>query len=171
MNRGYSREHYLKRIEKIKSKLSDVALSTDIIAGFPTETEEDHLATLELMQKVQFDGAFMFKYSPREGTKAFKLEDDIPDEIKLKRLNEIIDLQNNIAREINQSEIGKVHEVLTEGPSKKVKSEWMGRTKHNKVVIFDNSSINAMVGDKVQVKITKSNSATLIGDPLIKFTQ
>jgi len=164
MNRNYNRTHYLERICKIKEKLVDFALSTDIIAGFPTETEEDHQATLSLMEEVGFDGAFMFKYSPREGTKAFKMEDDIPEEIKIRRLNEIIDLQNKIARQKNEKEIGKSYEVLTEGPSKKKKTEWMGRTLHNKVVIFDNTKRNALVGDKVIVKITRANSATLFGD-------
>lgn len=164
MNRGYTREHYLERIDKIQSILSDYALSTDIISGFPTETEEDHKMTLSLMEQVRFDGAFMFKYSPREGTKAFKINDNISEEVKLKRLNEIIDLQNSIAKEKNESEIGKIYEVLTEGPSKKKKHEWMGRTKHNKVVIFDNTLTNALVGDKVSVRITKANSATLLGE-------
>jgi tRNA-2-methylthio-N6-dimethylallyladenosine synthase len=169
MNRGYTREHYLGRIQKINEILDDVSLTTDIIAGFPTETDEDHQFTLDLMKEVKFDGAFMFKYSPREGTKAFKLIDDISEEIKIRRLNEIIDLQNQIAKEKNESEIGKSYEVLTEGPSKKKKSEWMGRTKHNKVVIFDNTEIDALVGDKVQVKINRANSATLFGDAIIKF--
>lgn len=163
MNRGYTKEHYIGRILKIKEILKEAALSTDIIAGFPSETEEDHRETLNLMKEVRFDGAFMFKYSPREGTKAFKIEDDIPEEIKMKRLNEIIDLQNLIAKEKNEDEIGKDFEVLVEGPSKKKKTEWMGRTRHNKVVIFDNSEKDAKVGDKVITNIFKSNSATLFG--------
>lgn len=164
MQRGYTVEHYLNRIEKIKANLTDYALSTDIIAGFPTETLEDHQATLELMNEVKFDGAFMFKYSPREGTKAFKMEDDIPEEEKLRRLNEIIELQNKHSKELNEKEIGKTFEVLAEGPSKKRKSEWMGRTKHNKVVIFDNTDENILYGDLIQVKIKKANSATLFGE-------
>lgn len=164
MQRGYTVEHYLNRIEKIKEHLTDYALSTDIIAGFPTETLEDHQATLELMNEVKFDGAFMFKYSPREGTKAFKMEDDIPEEEKLRRLNEIIELQNKHSKELNEKEIGKTFEVLAEGPSKKRKNEWMGRTKHNKVVIFDNTDENVLYGDLIQVKIKKANSATLFGE-------
>ncbi|MGB9701835.1 MAG: tRNA (N6-isopentenyl adenosine(37)-C2)-methylthiotransferase MiaB [Candidatus Kapaibacteriota bacterium] len=164
MQRGYTVEHYLNRIEKIKEHLTDYALSTDIIAGFPTETLEDHQATLKLMNEVKFDGAFMFKYSPREGTKAFKMEDDIPEEEKLRRLNEIIELQNKHSKELNEKEIGKTFEVLAEGPSKKRKNEWMGRTKHNKVVIFDNTDENVLYGDLIQVKIKKANSATLFGE-------
>lgn len=163
MNRGYTKDHYYGRILKIREILKDAALSTDIIAGFPSETEFDHQETLNLMKKVRFDGAFMFKYSPREGTKAFKIEDDIPEEVKMKRLNEIIDLQNLIAKEKNEEEIGKNFEVLVEGPSKKKITEWMGRTRHNKVVIFDNSEKDAKVGDKVITSIFKSNSATLFG--------
>lgn len=163
MNRGYTREHYLDRIYKIKSRLDEFSLSTDIIAGFPTETDEDHKQTLELMKEVRFDGAFMFKYSPREGTKAFKMEDDVSEETKIIRLNEIIDLQNQISKENNKLEIGKTYEVLVEKPSKKKPYEWMGRTKLNKVVIFDNSSEKYKQGDLVNVTISRSNSATLIG--------
>ncbi len=164
MNRGYTREHYLERISKIQTTLNEFSLSTDIIAGFPTETDEDHNQTLELMQDVQFDGAFMFKYSPREGTKAYKMIDDIPEEVKVQRLNEIIELQNKISKEKNKLEIGKIYEVLVEKPSKKKPQEWMGRTKLNKVVIFDNTDEKYQTGDLVNVTIKRSNSATLIGD-------
>lgn len=164
MNRGYSREHYLKRIEKIKTTLREYSLSTDIIAGFPTETDEDHKLTLDLMNEVRFDGAFMFKYSAREGTKAYKMADDVDEEIKLYRLNEIIDLQSTISKENNKMEIGKAYEILVEKPSKKKPNEWMGRTKLNKVVIFDNTNEKYKAGDFVMVKINRSNSATLIGE-------
>lgn len=163
MNRGYTREHYIERINKIKSTLSEYSLSTDIIAGFPTETDQDHQQTIELIKEVRFDGAFMFKYSPREGTKAFKMRDDVPEELKVHRLNEIIDLQNKISRDNNKSEIGRTYEVLVEKTSKKKPNEWMGRTKHNKVVIFDNSDSKHKMGDTISVKITRSNSATLVG--------
>lgn len=166
MNRGYSREHYLDRIKKIKSNLNEFSISTDIIAGFPTETEEDHKLTLELMKEVRFDGAFMFKYSPREGTKAYKMADDISEEIKIRRLNEIIELQSQISKENNIAEVGKTYEVLVEKPSKKKLYEWMGRTKLNKVVIFDNASEKYKPGDLVSIRITRSNSATLMGDVL-----
>ncbi len=164
MNRGYTREHYLGRIQKIKENLTDYALSSDIIAGFPDETEQDHQDTIELMKAVQLDGAFMFKYSPREGTKAYKLDDNVPEEIKTRRLNEIISLQNSISKSRNQLEIGKTMEVLVEKPSKKKATEWMGRTKSNKVVIFDNFENKYKEGDLVHTKIIRSNSATLFGE-------
>ncbi len=164
MNRGYTREHYLNRIEKIKNTLKEYSLSTDIITGFPTETDDDHKQTLELMREVRFDGAFMFKYSPREGTKAYKMKDDIPEELKIQRLNEIIELQNQISKENNKAEIGKICEVLVDKPSKKKPYEWMGRTKLNKVVVFDNSNDKYQAGDLIFVKIHKSNSATLFGE-------
>ncbi|MFP4369082.1 MAG: tRNA (N6-isopentenyl adenosine(37)-C2)-methylthiotransferase MiaB, partial [Candidatus Kapaibacterium sp.] len=136
MNRRYTVEHYLERIVKIREYLPDASLTTDIIAGYPGESDEDHRATLDILRGVRYDGAFMFKYSPREGTKAYKFDDNVPDEIKTTRLNEIINLQHEISDTLNKAEQGKIHEVLVEGPSKRNKDEWMGRTKTNKVVIF-----------------------------------
>jgi tRNA-2-methylthio-N6-dimethylallyladenosine synthase len=130
MNRHYTPGHYLERIAKIKELIPNCALSTDIISGFPTETEEEHQMTLDLMRKVRYDGAYMFNYSPREKTKSWMMEDDVPLEVKRRRLSEIIELQNEIAREINQSEHGIIHEVLVEGPSKKNEDEWQGRSRH-----------------------------------------
>jgi tRNA-2-methylthio-N6-dimethylallyladenosine synthase len=164
MNRGYTSEHYLGRIQKIKENLTDYALSSDIITGFPDETEQDHQDTIELMKAVQLDGAFMFKYSPRKGTKAYKLADNVPEDIKKRRLNEIITLQNSISKSRNQLEIGKSLEVLVEKPSKKKATEWMGKTKSNKVVIFDNLENQFKEGDLVHTKIIRSNSATLFGE-------
>lgn len=164
MHRVYTIEHYLGRIQKIRELMPDCSLSTDIIAGFPTETEEDHQMTLDLLQQVRYDGAFMFKYSPREGTKAYEFEDDVPDEVKIRRLNEIINLQNKISAEKNQTEIGKVHTILVEGPSKKNRYEWQGRTDTNKVTIFPNYEGIYKMGDFVKVKINRSTSATLFGE-------
>jgi len=138
-------------------------LSTDIIAGFPTETEEDHKMTLSLLEEVRFDGAFMFKYSPREGTKAYEMGDDVPDEVKIRRLNEIIELQQRISHEINQGMIGSEVEVLVEGESKRSSEQWMGRTDTNKVVIFPRSD-EIKPGDYIIVRINKATSATLFGD-------
>ncbi|HRS01597.1 MAG TPA: tRNA (N6-isopentenyl adenosine(37)-C2)-methylthiotransferase MiaB [Bacteroidota bacterium] len=166
MNRDYTREHYLNRIAKIREIIPDCALSTDIIAGFPSETIEDHLQTLDLMRNVEFDGAFMFKYSARQGTKAYNMDDDVPESEKIARLNEIINIQNKISYKKNQLEIGKSYEILVEGKSKKNPSEWMGRTKSNKVVIFDNTKLNSNAGDLIDVKIYKANSATLFGSIL-----
>ncbi len=164
MLREYTVEHYLERIAKCRELIPNVSFSTDIIAGFPNETEEEHQMTLDLLRKVRYDGAFMFKYSPRENTRAFKMEDNIDEEVKVRRLNEIIELQHEIARELNKEEIGRVHEVLVEGPSKKNEDEWMGRSDTNKVVIFPNADRKYNIGDLVNVKITESTSATLKGE-------
>lgn len=164
MNRRYTVEHYLGIIEKIKSKIPDIALSTDIIAGYPDETIEDHQATLNLIEKVRYSGAFMFKYSPREGTKAYDEEDNIPEEEKLRRLNEIINLQNSIAKDLNAQDKGKILEVLVEQPSKRNEQEWMGRTSTNKITVFPNENGKYKAGDYVNVKIKRSTSATLYGE-------
>ncbi len=164
MKRGYTARHYLDRISKIKETMPGISLTTDIIAGFPGETEEDHKKTLELIDIVRYDGAFMFRYSPREGTRAFKLEDDVPEKEKIRRLNEIIFLQQSISKERNFKEIGKEHEILVEGPSKKNPYEWQGRTGTNKVVIFPLSETDIKIGDIVSVNIIRSTSATLFGE-------
>ncbi|MBA4251249.1 MAG: tRNA (N6-isopentenyl adenosine(37)-C2)-methylthiotransferase MiaB [Chlorobiaceae bacterium] len=163
MNRTYSIEHYLNLIEKARKIIPGVSFSTDIISGFPSETFEDHLATLDVMQKVRFDGAYMFKYSPREGTKAFRLNDDVDEETKSKRLQEIISLQQSISNEINQETIGKEEEILVEGFSRKSNDFLAGRTDSNKVVVFP--LIDGIEeGDYVNVKITGGTSATLFGE-------
>ena len=135
MNRTYTVEHYLNLIEKAKKIIPDVSFSTDIISGFPTETWEDHFATLEVMKQVRYDGAYMFKYSPREGTKAFRMENDVPENVKSKRLQEIIDVQQQISFEKNQALIGTEEIILVEGLSKKSDDFIAGRTDSNKVVI------------------------------------
>ncbi len=163
MNRTYDRKHYLELVKKIRETIPGVSLSTDIIAGFPTETEEDHKLTLSLLEEVRFDGAFMFKYSPREGTKAYEMGDDVPDEVKVRRLNEIIELQQKISHEINQGIIGKEVEVLVEGVSKRSSEQWMGRTDTNKVVIFPKDE-NVKPGDYIIIRINRATSATLFGD-------
>ena len=164
MNRTHPVEHYYERIDMIKKLMPHCALSTDIITGFPTETEEDHEATMELMRHVRYDGAYMFKYSPRERTKAWKMGDDIPDEVKVRRLNEIINQQNAIAREINQTLIGSIEKILVEGTSKKNPMEWQGRTDSNKVTIFpQNEQSPYVIGDIIAVTIEKASSATLFG--------
>lgn len=164
MNRHYTVEHYIERMNKIKEYMPNVALSTDIISGFPGETEEDHQLTLDLMREVRYDGAYMFNYSPRPKTKSYKMEDDVPTDVKKRRLSEIIDLQNSISAEINEGEVGKVHEVLVEGPSKKNELEWQGRSDTNKVVIFDNADGKIKSGQYVKCLVNDSTSATLFGD-------
>ena len=163
MNRTYSIEHYLTIIDKARKIIPGVSFSTDIIAGFPTETDKDHEMTLSLMKKVRYDGAFMFKYSPREGTKAFSMNDDVPEEVKSKRLNDIIDLQQSVSYELNQALTDTEEIILVEGSSKKSEDFLAGRTGTNKIVIFPRSNeIN--VGNYVKVKINRSTSATLFGD-------
>jgi len=163
MNRTYSIEHYLTMIDKARKIIPGVSFSTDIIAGFPTETDEDHEMTLSIMKKVIYDGAFMFKYSPREGTKAFSMTDDVPEEIKTKRLNEIIALQHSVSYELNQALTGTEEIILVEGLSKKSNDFLFGRTGTNKIVIFPvNNEVS--VGNYVKVKINRSTSATLFGD-------
>jgi len=161
MNRTYSIEHYRNLVEKIRSSIPNVALSTDIIAGFPTETEDDHKATLDVIEKTRYDGAFMFKYSPRENTKAWKMGDDVPDDVKTRRLNEIITLQRSISLEINKQMIGQKVDVLVEGTSKKSDTDFMGRTDTNKTVVFPEGDYK--VGDYITVKIHDANAATLFG--------
>ncbi len=162
MNREYSREWYLDRINAIRSIIPDCSISTDIIAGFCTETEEDHGETLSLMELAEYDFAFMFKYSERPGTKAArKYRDDVPDEIKTRRLNEIIALQNRLSARSKRNDLGKVLEVLIEGPSKRSPDFLSGRTSQNKVVVFPADGHGT--GEYVNVLTERHTSATLIG--------
>lgn len=163
MNRSYTVGHYLSLIEKARKIIPGVSITTDIISGFPTETYEDHLMTMDLMQHVRYDGAYMFKYSAREGTKAFKMEDDVPDEIKTKRLQEIIELQKEISCEINQELVQKEEIILVEGFSRKSDKFLAGRTDSNKIVIIPLHE-NIKEGDFVKVKINRATHATLFGE-------
>lgn len=161
MNRKYTREHYLERIGKIREILPDCAITTDVIAGFCSETEEDHALTLSLFREVRFDGAFMFQYSERPGTKASRqFPDDVPQETKTARLNEIIALQNVISLERNQECVGKTFEVLVEGRSKRSDRELVGRTSQNKTCVFPDTGLKP--GDYAMVKVLSCSSATLI---------
>jgi len=162
MNRKYTREWYLDRVAAIRRILPDCGLTTDIFVGYHSETEEDHQLSLSLMRECQYDSAFMFKYSERPGTYASKhLPDDVPEETKIHRLNEMIALQNELSAESYRRDIGKTYEVLAEGVSKRSKSQLFGRTQQNKVVVFDRGSHH--IGDFVQIEITESSSATLKG--------
>jgi tRNA-2-methylthio-N6-dimethylallyladenosine synthase len=167
MNRTYTIEHYLTIIEKARQIIPGVTFSTDIISGFPTETYEDHLATLEVMRKVRYDGAYMFKYSPREGTKAFRMKDDVDEETKSKRLTEIVDEQQKISYEVNQELIGTETEILIEGFSKKSNEFLAGRTDTNKVVIIPNND-DISKADYIKVRINKATSGTLFADIIEK---
>jgi tRNA-2-methylthio-N6-dimethylallyladenosine synthase len=161
MNRSYSAGHYLGLVEKIKKAIPGVSLSTDIIAGFPTETADDHQATIALMKEVKYDGAFTFKYSPRENTKAWSMTDDVPEEVKVERLNEIIDVQREISYRKNQEIIGQIVEVLVEGESKKSADDFCGRTGTNKMVVMPRNGYAA--GEYISVRVERANSATLFG--------
>ncbi len=169
MKRKYDREWYLGRIAAIREKIPDCGISTDIIAGFCGETEEDHRQTLSLMREVGYDSAFMFKYSERPGTFASRnYPDDIPEEVKLRRLNEIIQLQQQLSLESNRRDIGKTFELLVEGASKKNASQYFGRNSQNKVVVFDNppsadGKRKIAVGDYVMAQVEDCTAATLLG--------
>ena len=167
MNRKYDREWFLERIEAIRKIIPGCGLSTDIMCGFHSETEEDHQETLSLMREVIFDSAFMFKYSERPGTFASKkLSDNIPEEIKKRRLQEIIDLQREHMELSNQRDVGKEFEVLIEGYSKRSRDQFFGRTDESKVVVFDKKSHK--MGQIIRVKINGYTSATLLGESIVE---
>ena len=163
MNRKYTREWYMDRVNAIRRIIPDCGLSTDIFVGYHSETEEDHQLSLDLMREVGYDSAFMFKYSERPGTYASKhLPDDVPEEEKIRRLNELIALQTEISAQQNKKDEGKTFDVLVEGFSKRSRNQLCGRTEQNKMVVFDKGSHH--IGETVKVKITGSTSATLFGE-------
>lgn len=164
MNRKYTREWYLGRLAAIRRKMHDCAISTDLIAGFCGETEEDHAQTLSLMREVGYDSAYMFKYSQRPGTQAARrMVDDIPEDVKTARLNEIIELQNGLSLESNRRDVGKCFEVLVEGTSRRSSEQLCGRTSQNKMVVFD-AADGIKAGDYITVRITDCTLATLFGE-------
>ena len=163
MNRKYTREWYMDRVNAIRRIIPDCGLSTDIFVGYHSETEEDHQLSLDLMREVGYDSAFMFKYSERPGTYASKhLPDDVPEEEKIRRLNELIALQTDISAQQNKKDEGKIFDVLVEGFSKRSREQLCGRTEQNKMVVFDKGTHH--IGETVKVKITGSTSATLFGE-------
>ena len=163
MNRKYTREWYMDRVEAIRRIIPDCGLSTDIFVGYHSETEEDHQLSLSLMREVGYDSAFMFKYSERPGTYASKhLPDDVPEEEKIRRLNELIALQTEISAQQNKKDEGKTFDVLIEGFSKRSREQLMGRTEQNKAVVMDKAGHH--IGETVSVRITGSTSATLLGE-------
>ena len=162
MNRKYTREWYLSRVDAIRRIIPDCGLSTDIFVGYHSETEEDHELSLSLMREVGYDSAFMFKYSERPGTYASKhLPDDVPEEEKIRRLNQLIALQTELSAEANRRDVGKTFPVLVEGFSKRSREQLMGRNEQNKAVVFDRGSHH--IGETVPVTITSATSATLLG--------
>ncbi len=161
MRRRYTRDWYLERVAKIRSVMPGCAITTDIIAGFCSETEEDHRDTLDVMRKVRYDYAYMFQYSERPGTlAALKYPDDVPPEVKGRRLEEIIALQNELSARSNRSDVGKVFEVLIEGPSRRDSSQLCGRASNNKMCVFTDSVHTK--GDYVKVRVDDCTSATLL---------
>lgn len=165
MNRTYTREWYLNKVKRIREIMPDCGLSTDVISGFCTETEEEHQDTLSLMELSRFDMAYMFSYSERPGTLAARrYTDDVPEDVKKRRLDEIIKLQNGHSRESYLNDIGKTFEILIEGDSKRSSADWCGRNSQNKMTVFPKGNYDLKKGDYVQVKITSATSATLIGE-------
>lgn len=163
MNRKYTREWYLDRIDAIRRNIPDCGITTDLFTGFHDESEEDFLCTLDLMRTVGFDSSFMFKYSERPGTLASKtMPDNIPEDVKIERLNRMIALQNELSAESNRKDVGKTFEVLVEGVSKRSTAQMVGRTQQNKTCVFPRG--NAKIGDFVKVRVVGSSSATLICD-------
>jgi len=165
MNRNYSREWYMAKVDRIKEIMPDCGISSDIIAGFCTETEEDHQDTLSMMEYVQYDMSYMFFYSERPGTLAQRrYKDDVPEDVKKRRLQEIVELQNKLSQESNKRDLGKTFKVLIEGDSKKSNKDWMGRTSQNKVIVFRKGEHNYKPGDYVHVKVNECTQATLLGE-------
>ena len=168
MNRTYTREWYLNKVKRIREIMPDCGLSTDVISGFCTETEDDHKDTLSVMELSRYDMAYMFSYSERPGTLAARrYSDDIPEEVKKRRLIEIINLQNSLSRESYKKDIGKTFEVLIEGNSRKKETDWCGRNSQNKMVVFPKNSQDLKKGDYVQVLIKSATSATLLGQIVV----
>jgi tRNA-2-methylthio-N6-dimethylallyladenosine synthase len=164
MNRTYTREWYLSKVARIKEIMPECTVSSDIIAGFCTETEQDHQDTISIMQAAQYDYSYMYFYSERPGTLAAKrYQDDIPEEVKKRRLQEIVDVQWTLSNESNKRDVGKTFEVLIEGNSKKSDAEWMGRTSQNKVVVFPKLNHPIKKGDYVEIFIAGFTKGTLLG--------
>jgi tRNA-2-methylthio-N6-dimethylallyladenosine synthase len=164
MNRSYTREWYMAKVDRIKELLPDCAISSDVIAGFCTETEEDHQDTLRVMAYSRFDFSYMFFYSERPGTLAQRrYKDDVPENIKKRRLQEIVDLQGTLSRESNKGDVGKTFKVLIEGVSKKSDAHWMGRNSQNIVLVFPKENAALQPGHYVDVTVTGSTQATLLG--------
>ena len=162
MNRHYTKEQYLEIIEKAQKEVPDIAFSTDLMIGFPGETEEDLLDTIDVVEKVRYDSAFTFIYSKRKGTPAAEMENQIPEDVKHERFNRVLSKVNEIVGEINQSYIGKTVEVLVEGKSKTDDNRFMGRTRQNKLVNFDAKSED-LIGKLINVEITSATGFSLIG--------
>ncbi len=167
MRRGYTCQEYLKRIQNLQHKCPKVAISTDIIVGFPGETEEEFEQTLEILKRVEYDEIFAFNYSPRTQTVSSRLyPNDVPNEIKMQRLDRVLNLQNEISLKNNREKIGSIEEILVEGPSKLGKGQLMGRTRTNKVVNISGPA--RLVGEMAQVRITGASANSLLGELIVR---
>lgn len=165
MNRTYTREWYTSKVDSIRRIIPDCGISSDIISGFCTETEEDHFDTLSIMRYSRYDMSYMFFYSERPGTLAARrYTDDVPIEIKKRRLSEIVELQNQLSQESYKADVGKTFKVLIEGNSKKSDADWCGRNSQNKMMVFAKGEHVVGKGDYVNVKVTRTTGATLIGE-------
>ena len=164
MNRGYTREAYLERIEMARSIVKNISITSDLLVGFPTETEEDFQQTYDLMETVRFDEAFTYRYSPRPGTKATELSDTITEQTRLERLDKIIKLQRSITKQKKMMMIGRIVEVLPEAPSKKSSEEWMGKIPTHDVVVFPKK--DHLIGEPVSIRIKTCKGSTLWGIPV-----
>jgi tRNA-2-methylthio-N6-dimethylallyladenosine synthase len=164
MNRSYTREWYMAKVDRIRELLPECAISSDVIAGFCTETQEDHQDTLGVMEWSKYDFSYMFFYSERPGTLAQRrYKDDVPEAVKKQRLQEIVELQGKLSRASNQKDVGKTFQVLIEGESKKSDAHWMGRNSQNKVLVFPKEEYVLKAGDYVHVAVTDYTQATLLG--------
>ena len=165
MNRNYSREWYMAKVARIREIMPNCGISSDIIAGFCTETEEEHKETVSMMEYAKYDMSYMFFYSERPGTLAQRrYKDDVPENVKKRRLMEIVETQNRLSQESNKRDLGKTFKVLIEGNSKRSDAAWMGRNSQNKVIVFEKGTYDLKPGDYVNVKVNDCTQATLIGE-------
>jgi tRNA-2-methylthio-N6-dimethylallyladenosine synthase len=162
MNRQYTRQHYVEKIQMVRETVPDIALSTDVLVGFPGETEQDFRETMDLLEEVRFHGVFSFRYSIREGTAAAKFPDDVPESLKIARLETVIERQREISHELNESRLGMTVKVLVEAPAKKGQGYLMGRSPRDEVVVFPADGVQ--VGDICDVKIDDVRGFTLVGE-------
>ena len=164
MNRGYTIEHFMELLSYVREKMPDIAVTTDLITGFPGETEEMHQATLRLLREAEFDSAYTFIYSPRTGTPAARMEDQVPEDVKKRRLQELMDTENEISLRKNEAMVGKSYPVIVEGPTKQDENHWYGRTSGNKMIIFPKAE-GIAVGDTLDVKVEQAQTWVLKGTP------
>ncbi|MEK7400401.1 MAG: tRNA (N6-isopentenyl adenosine(37)-C2)-methylthiotransferase MiaB, partial [Candidatus Poribacteria bacterium] len=162
MNRGYTREHYIDLTDRLKAKVPDISITTDLIVGFPGETEDDFQGTLDLVQRVEFDVAFCFRFSPRRGTPAAKMDDQLPEEVKMRRLYELLAIQDKISIAKNRAMTGQIHEILVEGRNPKDESQLSGRTRNNRIVFFAGDV--DLIGQLVTVEIIDAGNWSLRGE-------